>query len=233
MSVYHICMYIHVSLASFLRTSLFLGFHEHLVYAIDCFAHERVINMDVSIVSNVPCTIKYSDNNINIDDVCITDYAFRCLQFSSLDSGVLPLLEGSSSGYSGHDSSTSVIDVGHFRSPEASDIKYQPLSKAFLPPDDFSRYLRKSGSADNSKKSAVADMVSDFNKAIETTAVDQTLSTVSHTFSIALHIATFVVSGALATLVAWIITTKPKKQVKLCINNTQYLLLLGDIFAVP
>lgn len=43
-------LYMPVSLTSFHRTSLFLGFHEHLAYAIDCFAHERVINMDVSIV---------------------------------------------------------------------------------------------------------------------------------------------------------------------------------------
>lgn len=32
----------------FHRTSLFVGFHKHLVYAVDCFAHERVVNMDVS-----------------------------------------------------------------------------------------------------------------------------------------------------------------------------------------
>ena len=32
----------------FHRTSLFIGFHKHLVYAVDCFAHERVVNMDVS-----------------------------------------------------------------------------------------------------------------------------------------------------------------------------------------
>lgn len=163
---------------------------------------------------------------------CTLIFVFPCLQFSSLDSGVLPLLEGSSSEYSGHDSSTSeyIVDVGHFRSPETSDIKYQPLSKALMPPDDFSRYLRKSQSADNSKKSAVIDIVSDFNK--EETVVDHTSSTFSQTFSISLHIATFIVSGALATLVAWIVTAKPRKQVKLCslcITNSQYLLLLGDI----
>lgn len=130
------------------------------------------------------------------------------LQFSSLDSGVLPLLEGSFSGYRGRDSSSNdhAVDVGssigHFSLPEASDVTHWPLSKNTK---DISIYLRK---PDNNKID-----VSDFDNVKETKFVDRTSPTSSHTFSIALQLATFIVSGTIAALTAWIITAKPRNQV--------------------
>lgn len=134
------------------------------------------------------------------------------LQFSSLDSGVLPLLEGSFSGYRGCDSSSNdhVVDVGtsigHFSLPEPSDIKHWPLSK------DFPMYSRKSSNADNSKE---IDVVADFDNTKEATVVDRTLPTFSITFGFAQQLATFIVSGTIAALIAWIITVKPRNKVSI------------------
>lgn len=135
------------------------------------------------------------------------------LQFSSLDSGVLPLLEGSLPGYRGRDSSSNdrVVDVGtsigHFSLPEISDVKHWPLSK------DFSMYLRN---IDNSKEIEV----SDFDNTKERTVADHTLPTFSFTFSIAQQLATFIVSGTIAAIIAWIITAKPRNKVSIFYMNS-------------
>ena len=44
MYIFHMIFFIHC----LLRTSLFVGFHKGIVYAVDCFSDEGVFNMDVS-----------------------------------------------------------------------------------------------------------------------------------------------------------------------------------------
>lgn len=121
-----------------------------------------------------------------------------------------------------HDSRRNLGDtpVGHYCLPEASDIKYQPiLQSPKLKYAELIEFMRKSTELYSSKKSTTEAVPIVHNAFFSS---DHT----SLTFNVVLQSITFLVSGAVAALVAWIITTKNRKQVN---NNRRVICLVSRL----
>ena len=151
-------------------------------------------------------------------------------QFSLLDSSVIPLLEGPSSNLIAQDpneSQESVDDteIGHFCLPETSNIKYQPSTK--YSNEGFSEFMMQLSK--NSIKAEISEAVSD------TSLPKESVNNSSFIFNIIFQTTTFMMSVIIAALIAWIITSKGRKEVRMrdSVNSHfnvcffQLLLILG------
>ena len=154
------------------------------------------------------------------------NYMLLFLQFTAIDSDIVPLLEGPSSGIHtepmiADQNNVIVKELGHYCLPQESDVEFEPVSSsAELIRADFLLFLQQMNENFKSSSAQAGTAVSKVPHSPITVqeGLNPSLeenNTFAITSTVSLPVFTVAVSAVIAAFISWAVTSKSKKKVRI------------------